>query len=255
MEEQYNRQVAFDNILNFRDLGGFKARGRRTVARGRVFRSGEMHHATERDITRLKKEFKLKMIIDLRSVGTIEKLGIEPFEKIGAAYHNLPFVLISDSTNDTDKRIFEGFTNSTQTLFYRVSSPEYGQKIVQALEIIAAPRNHPVVFHCNAGKDRSGVLAAILLKTLGVENADVIADYCLTALCLDEFIARWDADPRTADVHKSLPSFQKEVVPETMSSFLAMLKKEYGSAAGYLKDNGAEASLVARLEAALLVEK
>ncbi len=114
--------------------------------------------------------------------------------------------------------------------------------MIEALEVIAKPENYPLVFHCNAGKDRSGILSAILLEVLGVRDIDIIQDYNLTDLYIKEFIARWNADPKTADVHKNLPDFQKQADAETMKLFLSTLKKEYGSAEGYLKSNGADAN-------------
>ena len=55
-------------------------------------------------------------------------------------------------------------------------------KDLEALEIIAEPENHPLVFHCNAGKDRTGSLAAVVLGVLGVMDEDIIEDYALTSI-------------------------------------------------------------------------
>jgi protein-tyrosine phosphatase len=247
------RHIQFEGILNFRDLGGYKARGGKTIAWQRVYRSGEMQHATPADIASFKNELKLKTIVDLRGKQTIKNLGVERYKEIGAKYFNFPFELISDVVKSEEKEFLKTITNSAELYLFRLKQKEYALCIIDALEIIAETRNYPLVFHCNAGKDRSGILSAILLDALGVPPADIIEDYNLTALCIDEFIARWDADPKTADVHKNLPDFQKYTDPETIKYFLAMFKKEFGSAAGYLKSNGADKTLVKRLQKALLV--
>jgi hypothetical protein len=67
------------------------------------------------------------------------------------------------------------------------------------------------------------------------------------------FIERWDKNPETADVHKSLPAYQLETRPESITLFLAEIKREYGSVGSYLEAYGADPSLAERLARALLV--
>ena len=64
----YSRHIDFESVLNFRDLGGYRAGDGRKIAWRRIFRSGEMHHMTARDITRFKEEIKLRSVIDLRGL-------------------------------------------------------------------------------------------------------------------------------------------------------------------------------------------
>jgi protein-tyrosine phosphatase len=251
MTQQHSRNIPFEAILNFRDLGGYKARGGRAIAWRRIYRSGEMHLATDNDISCLKDEIKLKTIIDLRSANRQEITGVGRLSEIGVNFHSLPFSMVMEG--NIAQKMLAGFSNTAELYLFRINSKEYRKHIIDALEIIASLENHPLVFHCNAGKDRSGILAAILLGVLGVADEDIINDYALTALTLKKFIERWDNDLLTADIHKNLPAFHKDATPKEMTQFLAALRKEYGSAEGYLKENGADASLVKRLEKALLV--
>jgi protein-tyrosine phosphatase len=202
---------------------------------------------------RLKEEIRLASVIDLRSSRTVEQLGVGPLNKVGVKYYSVPFVMIIESDSDKEKGRYENFSNSGEVYLYRIRHKEYGRRIVEALEIIADPDNHPLVFHCNAGKDRSGILAAIVLGVLGVADEDIIKDYIMTAPYMKEFIDRWDKDPRTADVNKNLPEYQLEATPESMALFLATLKREYGSVTGYIEAQGAKASFIHRLEKALLI--
>ena len=245
----YSRHIDFERILNFRDLGGYRTEDGRAVAWRRLFRSGELHVMTESDIIKLREEIKLSTVIDLRTSGTIELFGIGPIDEVGAKYYNFPISIVIDSDNDEEKQ----FSNSGEVYLYRVKNKGYSKRIIRALEIIAEPENHPLVFHCNAGKDRSGILAAILLEVLGVADEDVIKDYALTALAIDEFDNRWLNDPRIAETIKSIPMFQRVVSPESMEFFLSGLKKEYGSVRGYLQAQGAKVELFDQLEQALLV--
>jgi protein-tyrosine phosphatase len=251
METRYSRIIPFEEILNFRDLGGYKARGGRSIAWRRIYRSGEMHVATDSDISRLKDEIKLKTVIDLRSASRQEITGVGRLGKTGVKFYSVPISMVNET--EIAQKLLQSFTNSAELYIYRIRSKEYGRGVIEALEIIASPANHPLVFHCNAGKDRSGIVAAILLSVLGVSDEDIVNDFALTALSLKKFIERWDNDPKTAYIHKQLPAFHKDARPEEMTVLLTELRKEYGSAEGYLKTNGADASLVKRLEKALLV--
>jgi protein-tyrosine phosphatase len=253
MSEKHPRNINFEGILNFRDLGGYKARGGKTIAWRRVYRSGEMHHMTGRDTVRLKEGIKLNSIIDLRSVHTIQNLGVESFNELGAKYYNIPLTIISKDDIENKQDPLWKYKNSREIYYHLLRLQQYGQKIIEALEVIARPENYPLVLHCNAGKDRSGILAAVLFSALGVADEDIIADYALTDQSMKAFIDRWNNDPETAEVHKNLPEYHLKAMPESMVLFLAALKKEYGSTEGYLKAQDADPSLVKRLEKALLV--
>jgi protein-tyrosine phosphatase len=136
---------------------------------------------------------------------------------------------------------------------YRIRQPELGQRLVDSLELIADRSNHPLVFHCSLGKDRTGLLAAILLAAAGVIDEDVIHDYILSAPFMPAIRDRLTNDPAARPEVKELPAFQWEASEESMARFLALLRREYGSAAGYLEAQGADNSLPQRLEEALLV--
>jgi protein-tyrosine phosphatase len=253
MSKQYSREIKLEGVLNFRDLGGYKARGGKTVAWRRVFRSGEMHLMTPNDMTRLKEELKIRTVIDLRSARRQEQTGIGNLAMMGINSYSIPLNMINVSDAEKTTEILSRFTSSGEIYLYRIKLKGYGQGMIEALELIASPENHPLVFHCNAGKDRSGILTALLLGALGVAEEVIIGDYVLTAQSLKKFIERWDNDPVTAGIHKNLPAFDKVAEPKTMAFFLTALKNKYGSSAGYLKAQGAAPSLVKRLEKALLV--
>ena len=109
-----------------------------------------------------------------------------------------------------------------------------------------------LVFHCSAGKDRTGVLAAMVLTAMGVVDDDVVEDYALSAPLMKDIRDRMTRDPVTGPGVKDLPDFQWEAAAESMIVFLSLVKREYGSAEGYLQANGARRSLVDRLKTALL---
>jgi protein-tyrosine phosphatase len=248
----YPRNISFEGILNFRDLGGYKARGGRSVAWRRVFRGGELLGMTPGDIIKLK-NIGIKAVINLRSPKEQQKQQeISLSGKCCARFYNVPFKLNSLSS-ENEQRLYSTFSNMGEVYLYRVRDKGYGRRIIEALEIIAEPENHPVIFHCGVGKDRSGVLAAVLLNALGVSDENVIDDYILTAPFMKDIFNRITNDPQTPDNVKNLPMYTWEAAAESMQLLLSTLKKEYGSTVGYLQENGADSTLVKRLEAALLV--
>jgi len=137
--------------------------------------------------------------------------------------------------------------------FHLIQQRDFSERIIEALEIIAETSNHPLVFHCSAGKDRTGLLTIILLSTLGVIDEDVIADYCLSAPSTKAIYDRLKSDPQLAPDTNSLPAYFWEVTPHIVSWFLTSLRNKYGSSMNYIRKHGANDSLANRLEKALLM--
>jgi protein-tyrosine phosphatase len=252
MPEKYPRHIQFEDIPNFRDLGGLKASGGRAVAWRRVFRSAELAKMTRNDLNRLTGEIGLAAVIDLRSAFEVKRQGIGLISEAGIKYCNISLI-VDGGDREANERRYKKFTNMGQFYVDLVRQPEFGKGIIEALEIIAEPRNHPVIFHCAAGKDRTGILAAVLLSVLDVAEEDITDDYCLTAAYIEMLVSRKDSEPGIARALKELPGYFWETTPESMAMLLKALKKEYGSTRGYLKENGADSTLIQRLEKALLV--
>jgi protein-tyrosine phosphatase len=268
-KQSYPRHIRFEAVFNFRDLGGYWTRGGQTVAWRRLFRSSELHHMTSHDVIQLKEEIKLRSVIDLRSPRELEPFSL--LNEAGAEYYNIPLI---DSGNDKEnvyqnfsnmgevyshlvghndgENLYQEFSNMGEVYSYLVGHEEFGRRLVKALEIIAEPDNLPLVFHCSAGKDRTGILTAIVLGILGVTDEDIIEDYTLTAPHMKKLINRWNNDPKALEAFKNLPEYMLEASSESMTLFLSTLKREYGSARGYVEAHGGEVSLIHRLETALL---
>ena len=245
-EQYYSRHIRFEAVFNFRDLGGYATREGQTVVWRRLFRSSELHHMTSHDMIQLKEEIRLRSVIDLRNSRQLEPF--RPLNEVGAEYYNIPLI---DSVNDKED-VYQDFSNMGEVYSYYASHEEFGRRVVEALEIIAEPDNLPLVFHCSAGKDRTGVLTAIVLGILGVTDEDIIEDYTMTAPYMKELINRWNSDPKAPEDLSNVPEYLLEASPESMTFFLSTIKREYGSVRGYVEAHGGEVSLIHRLEMALL---
>jgi protein-tyrosine phosphatase len=251
MAEKYSRHLRFESVSNFRDIGGYRTRQGYTVAWRRVFRSGEFARITRHDFKRLMEEISPASVVDLRSKGEVERLGVGLLSEAGIKYHNISF-MADGGDKQADERRYDRFKNMGEFYLDLMPRKEYGQRIIEALEVIAIPENYPLVFNCAVGKDRTGILAAVLLSVLGVADEDIIEDYSLSGPYMEELLRKIDDDPQIAEADKALPDFFWKASPESMSLFLNTLRRDYGSIRGYLECMGCEPSLVERLERALL---
>ncbi len=190
-------------------------------------------------------------VVDLRSKFEVERQGIGLLSEAGIKYHNISF--IADGGDRTaDERRFKEFKNMGEFYLDLMPQKAYGRQIIEALEVIAAPENHPLIFNCAVGKDRTGILAAVLLSVLGVADEDIIEDYTLSGPYMEELLKNIGNDPQIPENVKALPGFFWKATAESMALFLNTLRRDYGSIRGYLEFMGSETALVERLERALL---
>ena len=250
MAEIFPRQIEFENVINFRDIGGYRTRDGRTVAWRRVFRSGELRSMTAGDLSKLREELGLAAVIDLRSEFEVKQRGLGLLEGADIKYCNIAFMTDDDPGANASR--YAHCTNMGEFYLEMARQKDYGKRITEALEVIAAPENHPLVFHCAVGKDRTGMLAAVLLSLLGVAEKDIIEDYALSEPYMDELLARLKNNPQKNDPPLDIPEYFWKASPESMGLFLDSLRRDYGSIEGYLEFMGSEPSLIERLEKVLL---
>ena len=134
-----------------------------------------------------------------------------------------------------------------------IERPHFGPKVVEALQVAAEPHASPTVFHCTAGKDRTGMFAAFLLGMLGVKDEDIVRDYALSAPHMEKLKESLSLNPEGARLLAEIPAHSFESQPESMEMLLVYVSREYGSMKGYVLAHGAHEGLFAALEDALLV--
>jgi protein-tyrosine phosphatase len=247
----YSRVITFESVLNFRDLGGYQAGEGRVVSWRRLFRSGNLAEMTNNDFTKFHGELGVGVVIDLRSGFEIDRQGLGKVSHPDIIQRNGSFVR-EGGKKETNDRQLAGIVHMGELYLNMVREPGFGEKIVEAMEIIGGINGSPVVFHCFAGKDRTGILAAAVLGSLNVADQDIAADYAMSTSSMKALREKVNADKTDPNANK-LPDFFWETGPEIMSFFLASIKREYGSMRGYLHTHGADDSLFGRLEEQLLV--
>ncbi|MFJ2810171.1 tyrosine-protein phosphatase [Kitasatospora sp. NPDC087271] len=182
------RQLTFERLHNFRDLGGYPAADGRSVRRGLLYRSDSLGKLTSpADLDRLQ-ALGVRTVIDLRYPWEIAAKGRVP-DYEGLVYHNL-----SIEHRTYDQAEIDPDVDPWRYLADRFAEvTEDGvEEIREALEVIAAAEE-PVVFHCASGKDRTGLIAALVLTLLGVSEDDIAADFALTELATPHLVAEWHA--------------------------------------------------------------
>lgn len=178
-----HRLLNFEGIANFRDLGGYQAADGRQVKWGSLYRSGTFAEASRADLVDLGK-LHLDTLIDFRSSAEkLEEPNVLP-EPTGFTVLEIPVLddgnkaMVGEVMERIESGEFEGFDPGEAMIqanrqFASEFTPQFGEYIHVVLEANGAP----VVWHCSAGKDRTGFAAAILLRILGVDQEAIMSDY------------------------------------------------------------------------------
>jgi protein-tyrosine phosphatase len=179
----HQRAEILESAPNFRDLGGYVSTNGKQTAWGKVFRSQAFAQLNDRDINKIK-EMGIKTVIDFRDDGEVRKAPSRLPDGINVI--RLP---IGVGNNDTVMDVIQSTAlkqlDSLQCIHFmeeinRKFVTEFVPQYKAFFDILLKPENYPVVFHCTAGKDRTGFAAAMLLSALDVNWNTVMEDYLLT---------------------------------------------------------------------------
>jgi protein-tyrosine phosphatase len=239
-----DRCVRFEAAFNFRDLGGYSVGGGHRLRWGRLFRSDALHWMTQGDAHKAREVLGVRSVVDLRDSEEVERNGRAPFLQGPVRYFHVP---ILDGERRASQQAQDSPHFDMADLYLRMLEKGAGD-FVRAVQMIAAHAREPVVFHCAAGKDRTGLLAAILLGALGVADDDIIDDYALTARYMEPIIERMRETPGYAEIVRNLPADIFASTPESMAATLREVRAGWGSMRGYLAASGLDPGDLARLE-------
>jgi protein-tyrosine phosphatase len=190
-------------------------------------------------------------VLDLRSAMEVRPERVAFIKAVDILYYNVS--LEGDEVSAApEENFFSRFANMGDFYLFMLKNRGFNLQLIKALKVVADAANHPVLFHCTVGKDRTGILAAFILDIIGVGDEDIVADYVMTGANLPEFIERMKSDTKTSRMLDALPGFFWEAVPESMEVLLGTLRSEHGSLRKYLEARGVEPELFRRLEEALL---
>lgn len=232
------RRIELAGLLNFRDVGGYPVAGGGSVRWRTLFRSDALHRLDSAGVAAVT-GLGLRTVVDLR---TQLEADYAPSPVCGRTTH-IP-VLTGD---------FQGVPLELDGL-YRYFVDECGGQIGAAIAELCGDGALPALVHCSAGKDRTGVVIALILAALGVPDELIAADYALSGLYLDP-----DQTPAIGQLSAST-GLDEELTrallsspPELILGILDRVRAVAGSVDGYLLGHGLTGSGLARLRAALIV--
>ena len=234
-----SRMISFAGIINARDLGGLTTTGGETIRKGLLLRAANLSQATEADLAKLRRDYRLSSIIDLRTaVERKEKPDCIP-EDVELRIH--PIFDEATAGITREDKTSSPFSLPDMVSLYRTMI--VAEPCRAALhEVLTAIFAHDfekgaVLWHCTAGKDRCGIVSSLVLSALGVSREEIIKDYAVNA---DEFIVQAAAlyrralrsgrpEPAAAaarDVFLALPKY--------LESAFRAIDEDYGSSESYL---------------------
>jgi len=214
---------------------------------------------TEQDARRARDDLGIRTVIDLRSDWEAESFGYSPLAKPPVRYDSNPLF----GNISPERRIISPdypLPSLQESYLWQIRSPQFWERLADILARIVEPDACPAVFHCVGGKDRTGVLAAMIQGILGVADEDIIADYAMTEQCtapatVNELrFARLQSNPKLAELYKQAPPDFLRSRPETMEKVLEAVRQERGAMRDYAEAQGVSAQLLQRLEDELLSE-
>jgi protein-tyrosine phosphatase len=240
-----SRRVPFDRLHNVRDLGGWRGHAGQVVRSGVLYRADSLAKLEGEDLERFR-ALGVRTVIDLRYPWEIDARGRVP-ESVDVKYLNFSI----------EHRTYDQAEIDPDVDPWRFLADRYAEvasdgaiELRGVLETIADADDGALVFHCASGKDRTGIVAALVLSLLGVSEADIATDFALTELATDRLVADW----RAANPDRVLgwPSYGR--APETIiQHFLADLARAHGSVEAYIKDGmGVGDDVIAALRERLL---
>ena len=246
-QRQADRWVQVEGSSNVRDLGGLPLTGGGETAYGVVYRSDTLQEWTPADREAWRRRG-LGLVVDLRTPLEAEQEGRGPLVDAGEVrYLNAP--LLPDEAvlrGDSELVVHDDSRSARVERYLSYLSGDGGANLVRAVEAIAASEQ-PALFHCAAGKDRTGVVAAVLLEVAGVERQAVVDDYALTTQRLDGIKERLGRLPSYArDMADRDPSHHL-AEPGTMRALLDALDERHGGARAWLLAHGVAEETLQRL--------
>jgi protein-tyrosine phosphatase len=241
--------------LNFRDIGGVPAAGNKKVKSGLIFRSANPDRISRKDIEKLRK-LNIRTIIDLRAPNELKRkfVSIDHAEKLTLS---LDFQL---KTRERLKPVI--YRKDAQPLIADISNDLYLEildasipVVGQIFEILAAPGGAPILIHCQAGKDRTGIVTAVILLALGVEKNLIIDDFMKSNEALLPFFKKLFLLRRIISFgffpYRNL-LFAVTVKKRNIESILSRIDTHYGGIDAFMRKAGVTEPKLAEIKEKLL---
>jgi len=217
-------------------MGGLVTRDGRVTTRGILFRGDNPRYLTGRD-TDFFERIGLRTVIDLRSDAERGRDSVRPLASCVPRMLHLA-MQYAPGSEDSGTYMVPPDVSSLEDLYvaYLLHS---GEAVARVFSVLADAKTLPALFHCAAGKDRTGLIAALVLSSVGVDDDVIADDYEATATNVPSLITLLEtADPTAGDHLSQLDPKLLSADRATIVSTLAWLRSTYGSVQGYLSSCG-----------------
>lgn len=228
---------AAEGLVNLRDLGGLPIEGGGVTRRGRLLRSESLHSLSQAGIDSLL-ALGVATVVDLRTESERQVLPSPLATHDAVRTHHAPIFRDDDDFPRHLARASE---------VYRWWLRERPGGFAAALSAVAAAESAPILVHCHAGKDRTGVIVALLLRLAGVGVEAIADDYAVSGVQLAEMLTRDRARAVEAGMDEVRVERLFTVRREEMVETVAAIDGEHRGAARYMRDIGLDEAQVARL--------
>ena len=237
------RHLAWEACRNVRDLGGYPVLDGRATRWRAIVRADNLASLTAAGHAALV-AYGVRSILDLRRPHEVAQAP-NPFAHGGA--HGIAYANVSFG----DPAVAPPTGGSLADRYQR-ALVLFPHRIAAIMHAIADAPDGAVVLHCNGGKDRTGIIVALLLELVGVAHATIAADYALSAECLRSRDAAWLAQGPGERAERERQLAADEARAEVMQAVLEHLDAQYGGTAGYLRAAGVAPDAILRLRERLL---
>ena len=229
-------------LVNFRDLGGLPLASGGEFPGGRLYRSGTFDFLTPGEAAELVSSLGVATVIDLRALAERERSN----RSFPAELDILQIPFLTEIDPEWEHPIDQ--SSFAVAGRYLDMLERQGRRALPSIISAITPDHVPMVIHCSAGKDRTGIVLAILLALAGVPDEAIAADYARSGSDL-QLLAD---DPATAGIYTPDPPNEYDSSPETMRLFLNGMRQRYGSSERLVITSNVDVADLRKARAALL---
>ena len=246
---QPERTLIWDGCVNVRDLGGHPTEDGRTTRFGAVVRADSVRALSDAGWDALL-AYGVSRIVDLR---LRSELALDPPRELDVEVVHVPLLQIDDEEWAEIDAIFDaqpdaaGSTRAVYLEFLERRRPQFAQ----AFAAVADAPEGTVVVHCQGGKDRTGLVVALLLRVVGVDVEAIVADYALSGPNLSERTSAWVAETDD-ELERERRRRIGSAPAEAMVAVLKELERRYGSVREYLDAAGVDQATVDKVRTRLV---
>ena len=248
VEDSAKREVKLQGAINFRDLGGYETKDGRHVKWGKIYRSAALNNLTAGDLQKLQ-GLSLSVIADFRGPYEVK---VAP-DRLPSSATRISLPAGSENIGDSNymRNMVRQMMKSDSGLiaFYSDLTPFHARYEPVFEELLTLNKDSALLFHCTAGKDRTGIAAALILYALGVDEQTILGDYAATNYYRNAENKRAIAGMmKTYGLSEPVAMNMMAAREDYLKATFAAIRNKYGTVDNYLeKEMGLDKEKLSRL--------